>query len=423
MFAREENKQQDHILAEMQAIPNYVGELRQKMGLYMGWIPNQYADAVANDNAFILLKNDDEITRCNHLFSCSAAGDSYRVETGYQQVDYILMELLTEICDFLHARKSLIENGTLFGLGVQRKYYKNIDLEFFPNLKWRVIEKIREVDIRRLRLEREEGNVRNLYWTIWQPEVDQYIKILDRNFYPDAPSGDCYQDYIWYYHELEETNPYFRGFSGVLYKLAYIKSKTLEYWAALGEAWGEPLIQATIDVYKGVIDADLGNDSFVQLSRKTEKWVEMLKRAKQTRCLVVDKDDDIHLHQPGSTGTNILQDLVMLIDKKINMLFLGAELTTAAGKGEGSYALGNVHREKTQAIIDYARDREQETLKKEIIWDLLFQNRENFALLGYTHRHLEHAVKFILEDKDEFFRKKMLAEKINTTRGDEEKVL
>jgi len=53
--------------------------------------------------------------------------------------------------------------------------------------------------------------------------------------------------------------------------------------------------------------------------------------------------DKLEVHEAGSIGNNILQQLLEYVDSKIQLLILGAELTTIA-PSVGSYALGQIHR-------------------------------------------------------------------------------
>lgn len=397
-----------HELAKIQAISPYVGQLRAKIGLYLGWIPNEFADVVSEDGAYNLLKNDFEINRCSHNHSCAAAGDTIKVDSGFAQVDYILEALLDKIPDFFHARKALIENGTLFGLGIQRKYYDTVELPYFSQ-NWTIISKIREVDVRRTRLERNEGGDKQIYWTIWNPDVDQYVKLFDRSDYPDALPGDGVQDYTWYFHELDEQSPYFRGLGVVLYKAAYIKSKVLEYWSQISENWSQPLVEASIDLMKGTMTANLGGN-IATIRQRVDDWIEAIKNMRQTHQIIVDKTDNIKIHEAASIGNNILKELVEYLDKKINLVYLGAELTTAAGKGEGSYALGEIHESQTKLIVKYSRNRLQETLQREILADLIYRNRHNFAQLGYAYKRIKYAKLFITDKVEELREQAIKAE-------------
>lgn len=407
--------------ARIQIIPPYVGELRSKTGYYLGWIPNEYADQVSADNAYDLLKNDLAIAHALHLHACMAAGERWRFHAEDKRIVTILEKCIDRISDFMHARKSLIEGGMLFGLGIQRKYYETFEIREIPNLKWIGISRIEEVDRRRLRLERGEYDNTSLEWTIWDPRYDQYIKIQDRADNPLAPAGSGIQDYIWYFHEKEELNPYYRGLGQILYIIVFIKSKVLQYWADNCESWSKPWLVMAIDIAKGAINAAIGGD-IKTASARVQEMLEVFEKARARHAIVVDKEDKIDFFEHGSTGTNILREFMNYADEKIQLLLLGAELTTGTGSGVGSYALGNVHRQQTETLILYSRNRLQEVLERDLIYDLLYRNRLNFYRLGMMSPE-PGDVKLELYVKMEEKKEEALEKQLKGYRGDMEKII
>ena len=377
-----------HKLARIQSTTNYVTELRQKIGLYMGWIPNENADQAAADSAYTILKQDTEITRCLHLHSSMCAGEKIRVTCDEPKLKTIIEKLLARIFDFMHVRKSLIENGMLFGLGIQRKYYKKTHIRGTPEFpeiseyEWTCISEINEVDTRRARIERCSEFREVVYWTLYSPEIDQYIKILDRNEYPEQPDGDAVQDYIWYFHEEEETNPYFRGIGAVLYPIAYSKALVLQYSREICESWARPWLVATIDLLKGTISSIINSDDIKTASERIQSWLDLMEKARARHGIVMDKNDKLEVMEHGSTGNNICDQFLKYADDKIALAILGAELTTGTGGGAGSYALGNVHRQQTETLIMYSRARLEEILLRDVVFDLLYRNRWNLYSLG-----------------------------------------
>lgn len=367
--------------AKYQIIPPYIGELRTKIGYYIGWVPNEYADQVAADNAYDLLKNDSAIAHALHLHSCMAGGEKWRVKCEDQQLQFIIQRLLKRIIDFAHARKSLIENGVLFGLGIQRKYYETFEMREFPGIEWIGIREIQEVDRRRVRLEKEDDSKTDLYWTIWCPKIDQYIIIEDRHENPMIAEGAALQDYVWYFHEREELHPYFRGMGQVLYPLAYIKKNALQYWGDLCESWSKPWLIMLVDIAKGAISASLGGD-ITTANERVKQLLETVEKARARHAMVLDKADELNIQEHGSTGQNIIRELMQYCDDRIQLMILGAELTTGTGTGVGSFALGNVHRQQTETLIMYSRSRLQEVLLRDVVYDLLYRNRMNLYRLG-----------------------------------------
>lgn len=358
-------------LAKIQLIPNYVAELRTQTGYYLQWIPNEYADQVSADNFYEVLRKDVEIARCLHLLSLMTAGETTTVECDDERLAELSTFILRQIKDFIHARKSLVEKAVLFGCGIQRKYYRRV---FYQDRYWQMPYRLAEVDRRRLRIERDEEDKTVLYWTIWCPKIDQYIMLEDRSINANAPDGCGVQDYVWYMHMAEEMSPYFEGFGETLYTLAYIKSKVVQYWADLCESWSKPFLVAQVDLMKATIDATLGTTGFPTAESRVNALIETFEKCRGRHIAVVDAGDKLQWFEHGSTGANIIRELLEYCDKKIQLLILGAELSTTAG-GVGSYALGAVHKAQTDTVVIYNRLRLAEVLVDDLLYDFYYRNQ------------------------------------------------
>lgn len=366
-------------LARIQFISNYIGDLRAQTGYYIGYIPNAYADQPSADNFYDVISKDATIKRCSHLLSLMAAGERIRIKHKNPMIVTLVKNMLRGIHDFLHARKSLIEKGTVFGLGIQQKYFRVAEWDDFPYLKWYTPFRLCEVDRRRLRIERDKDDRNKQYWTIYSPRYDQYQVIDDRNNNPNASLA--VQDYMWYVHEYEEMSPYFQGFGDILYSLAYIKSNAWQYWADLCESWSKPFLLGKIDVLKATYDAVAGA-GLDSVDTRKEKLITEMQKWRARHCAIVDKNDELTWNEHGSAGSNIIQQLIEECNKQIQLLFFGTELSTGSGDGRGSYALGAVHKEASDTIITYNRTRLAETIQLDLVHDFLWRNRANLKAIG-----------------------------------------
>jgi len=384
-------------LARIQITSNYVSTLRSETGYYIGYIPNEFADQMGADGYSEIIRKDLEIKRCINLLSLMAAGESVKIETKNPKYKELAEFALSNVEDFLHARKSLIEKGVLFGLGIQRKYYEK---EKYHGLQWEVCTKMQEVDRRRMRIERDDEDKNKLYWTIWCPIRDAYIILEDRADNPKAAPGCAVQDYSWYIHEHEETSPYFEGLGDALYNWAYIKSKVVQYWADLSESWAKPFLTIMVDAATAAFNAALGSGS-VTSTQRVRDLLDTFEKARARHMAVIDKSDQIEFHEHGSAGNNIIRELLEYCDKAFNLLILGAELTTST-PSIGSYALGTVHKQSTDTIINYNRMRLcGGSIKKDLIYDFFYRNIPQVRALGLTiPRRNEISVKIEVETEE-----------------------
>lgn len=366
--------------ARMQFVSNYIGDLRSQIGLYIGYIPNEYADQPSADNFYTTIEMDKEIARCSHLLSLMAAGERIKIKHDNKILTRLVSNAFREINDFLHARKSLIEKSVVFGLGIQKKHYETVEWEDFPGMRWQVCTEMKEVDRRRLRIERDTNARNKQYWTIWQPQFDAYQVIEDRAENPNAPLA--LQDYAFLYHTTEELYPYFRGFGDVLYDLAAIKTNCMTYWGNLAESWSQPFLTIFANLMKGSFNASSGTGFPTENERKNAILEESKKWRARHVAIFGDSSEKLEWNEHGNSGSNIIRELVEYCDKKIQLIFCGTELSTGAGGGQGSYALGAVHKQEFDTIIQYNRSRLCEVLAVDIAYDFLLRNRWNLYELG-----------------------------------------
>ena len=365
--------------ANIQYVPAYVSEVRQRTGYYLGYIPNEYADQTTKDNFYEVIRKDPEIRRCNNLFSIKVAGERVVVKTPKDpRLALIIGGILNRIKNFHHVRKSIIEKGIVFGLSFQKKNYVRGVLDSYPGLVWELVDEVKEVDRRRLRIEREKGDKTKTYWTIWHPQYDAYVKIMDRRVDPQAYIA--LQDYICFYDEQEELFPYFEGLGECLYLMAYIKVKVLQYWTDLCESWAKPFLVVATDLMKGAFNANLGQ-GFVSKSKRVADLLDTFEKTRSRHIAVIDKSDELQYHEKGSVGANMLRELITYCDSKIQLLFFGTELSTEAGSF-GSYKLGAIHHEETNKLAVYQRTRLEDVLVRDIVLETLYRNRYNLITLG-----------------------------------------
>lgn len=366
--------------ARIQHISPYVQELRQKTGYYIGWVPEQYADNVSEDNAYTMLIEDEVVNHASHMHALMAAGDTCQVVCLNPLLRKILNAFLLEMEDFLHARKALIQKGMLMGLGIQRKFYDYRELPGLPG-KWKVVNRVQEVDRRRFRIE-VDLETKHSYWSLWSKKYDQYIILENRQDNPNAEDGGALQDFLWYFHEEEENFPYHKGLASVVFPWVYAKRRVVQYWADLCESWAKPFFMAFIDSMKALTTGSLG-EGYRTHADQVNKILDVFESARARHAAVFDKDTKIDVHESGSVGSNILREFVEIADKKIEKQFLGADLTTSvSSKGGASYALGAIHSNKTEMAVSYSRNRSIATWKKQFLLELCWYNRLHLYTLG-----------------------------------------
>lgn len=365
--------------ARMQHISKYVTDLRHITGYYSGWVSETNNDL---EQYCQILQNDAAIKHAMHLLALMSAGDTWAIEGPSVVFNMVAKKAFNSIERFAHVRKSLVEKSVLFGLAVQKKVWGKKVFREYGNLSWDVPIRLKEVDRRRMRIEREYSTKdRNkVYMTVWSPKYDQYVILEDKRYIPDAEFA--LQDYLWMWHEFEELSPMYRGLGECLYTLAYIKQHALQYWADLAEHFGTPFIVASIDAAKAAYNMAVNSGGGAQnFQAIVDRWLDILENMKSRHVAVKPDHDALDIHEAGTMGNNILKELIDYVDDKIQLLILGSELVTQTSD-VGSYATAKIHQGATTCLVVYSRNNVNELLSRDLLYDFYLRNRMNFCSLG-----------------------------------------
>lgn len=355
----------------------YVQDLKYAIGYYTSWVPRRYSDIVSEDEGFEILKNDEKIRETLNLLSLFSAGEKHEITCFSPVLTDLAQKALSNIERYQHAKKSAIFNSTLFGLSLQKVTWERKRIRGYPGT-WEMPRKVQEIDKRVLRLERDTEK-RKSYWTIWMEEYDAYIVMANRCLYPNY-QGPKIQDYLWMWYEQEQTEPYYRGLSQILFRFAYTKNLILQYWHDLAETWSKPWLHMETDGQKGGHGVSLsqGYDSW---AGRVEEIVSELIKHKARHVFVTDKDSDtLNIHEQGSIGTNILLQYLMYADERIQKNILGEELQDKGGGG--SFNLATLKREAMDALVIDSRSALQETHTDQLLGEFWYRNRQNLMMMG-----------------------------------------
>ncbi len=111
------------------------------------------------------------------------------------------------------------------------------------------------------------------------------------------------------------------------------------------------------------------------------KWLDVLNNARARHSLVIDKDDDIEIVNGSAEGWQMFQDAREALRTMVKTAVLSANLTTSADKG-GSYALGEIQENSTEALVQFDREVMEETITDSVIACTWWRNWPNMVELG-----------------------------------------
>jgi len=378
-------------LARIQHIPSYVQALRQQIGLYLGYIiPPSFAQ-----EAYEALQQDPTVQHSLNYLSLLAAGRDWYLETQGKEYDgtaRCIEDGLKMLFDFTHARKSMA-SGILFGLSLLKKEWVQEECVLGGiKGKWWICKELKEVDPRRIRIEREIENRNNCYWTIWSPKYDRFVVIGDKNKsrenkyrkklkerMGEEKEEDCeynVQDYIWFFSDFsEEMAGYGLGLGHILWSICYIKSKVLQYRAELAETWARPWLIGKLDLAQGVLTDMTMGTGYSSITDRISTVLDTLDKMRGRHVLVMGNEDNLEVKEAGAGSDNMMNSFLEYLDRQITTLILGSTLSTMPNQGTGSFSQAKVHETSTDAVVAYHRERIEEVLTRDLIQDFVQRNR------------------------------------------------
>lgn len=370
-------------MAKMQYPSLYVGELRQMTGYYLGWVPNEYADNIGEDNMYAVVENDDAVKHADDQLSLMVAGQRVKIKIPSSPTLQKLCNIaISEIRYFHCTRKSLMQKSTLYGLGLQQKYYREQNIDGFKG-KWQICYRTQEVDRRRLRIERKKPGktgFKDAYWTLYKPEHDAYIILRDRGDGEKYELGSAVQDYIWMTAEQEELYPYWKGIADIIYDLCWMKHKVYQYWADYCERWGHGgMIHAALDLQKGLFSGALTGVANQQA--RADYIMDHVDNMVSNNCFVTDIRDQVKILQSGSSGVNVCKELIENINNRIHLIFLAAATSTSTAD-RGGYSSARIHLSQTETKVGYHRKTLEEVILTDLVFDFIYRNRINLYKMG-----------------------------------------
>lgn len=371
-----------YIPARMQHPSKYVGELRQIIGYYVGWVANEYASNTDEDNMYAVIDNDDAVKGSLDQLALMAAGINFYIKCPSQPLlEKILNLAIGEMRKFNITRKSLVSKSFIYGLALHQKYYDRIKFDGIPG-EWLTCIRTQNVDRRRLRIEREisgpEGFNKS-YWTIYQPEYDAYIILRDRGDGENYALGSCVQDYIWFSQDEEELYPYFKGAADILFPLCYAKMHGYQYWSEFCEFWSNPQVYGRMDLKQGIFSGVI--DGVANQNQRGRNIYQEFRKMRKNNIFVAAGNDEIKLLQSGSVGVNVDRELVEYVDARINLYIMGSSLTTSTSEKSG-YSADRIHLSQSELKGKDLRKSLSEVLLDDLIFDFIYKNRVNLFALG-----------------------------------------
>jgi len=276
-------------------------------------------------------------------------------------------ELIRSIRHFTQARLNLARaffSGARFGRIHGRP--KTLTLGDGIPRTWWVPTRIEDLDKRNFRIVPEnDGKTIHAHWERWD--------VARGDFYPET-THDAVQTIRHVYEDDQSTLGHGSALREAIGWWWYAKEHVFQESLQAVERFAQGILHAKVS---GVRDAETGlpNTELIQA------WQEVLEDLRARHVLVSDKDDDVEVISGSAEGYQLLADVRAELKATIVTLILGANLPTTANEG-GSYALGGIQENTTEALVQFDRETLQETLTDDLIGCLWFHNHANLVELG-----------------------------------------
>lgn len=282
---------------------------------------------------------------------------------------HVASELIRAIKHFTQARMNLARaffSGARFGRihGVP----KTLALGDGRSRVWWVPTRIEDFDKRMFRIvpdRSDDGTEIRAHWERWN--------IATQKFEPES-LDDAIQTIRHIYEDDQASLGYGSALREAVGWWWYAKEHVFLETLQAVERFAQGILHAQVD---GARDAATGkpNDEVITA------WRDVLEDLRARHVLVSDKADEISVITGNAEGWQLLEGVRAELKTTLTTLILGANLPTTATQG-GSYALGGIQENTTEALIQFDRETLQETLTDDLIGCLWYKNHANLVELG-----------------------------------------
>ncbi len=235
---------------------------------------------------------------------------------------------------------------------------------------WWLPVRLEDIDKRRMRIvpthDRKDGTQKlGAKWQVWDVANAEWRDLL---------GADAMHMVRHVYQDDEGSLGYGRALREALGWTWYTKTHVMQESVQAVERFAQGIVHAKVE---GSRDADSGKPN----TEVVREWTRLLENLRSRHVLVSDKADEIEVISPSGEGHQILTTMRAELRSAVFTLVLGANLTTAASEG-GSYALGEIQENSTEALVQFDRETLEESLTDDLIGCCWWRNHANLVDLG-----------------------------------------
>lgn len=140
---------------------------------------------------------------------------------------------------------------------------------------------------------------------------------------------------------------------------------------------------------RGMLIAKINNSREASTGKPNQTLIdtvlEQLDKHRGRHSFGIDKEDEIQLIDGPGEGWQMATGMRDYLDQALRTLILGANLPTGGGTEGGSYSLGQVQENSTEALIQYDREILSETVSNDLVGLLRRLNQPQLMEMGIGH--------------------------------------
>lgn len=216
-------------------------------------------------------------------------------------------------------------------------------------------------------------------------DMDQRRFVFDRDWQPrlltwaDSREGIALpaRKFIVHRFGAQGNNPYGLGLGSKLFWPVLFKREGISFWLYFLEKFAGPTI--------------VGKTPYSNIPEEQQKLVQNLMRAQTASVITVPIGTEISFLEAARGGTVSYQEFVAYWDRQISIGVCGETLTTQVDSKGGNRALGEVHQDMLDALVDSDDDLLADTLRETFLRWLVEFNMPGAAVPSVRRPRPENA--------------------------------
>ncbi|WP_323790118.1 DUF935 domain-containing protein [Thalassovita sp.] len=193
----------------------------------------------------------------------------------------------------------------------------------------------------------------------WKPRLLTWSEMFEGMVLPD-------RKFIVHRFGVKGNNPYGLGLGSRLFWPVLFKREGVSFWLHFLEKFAGPTV--------------VGKTPYGTMSDEQNKLLHTLVSARTASAITVPIGTDIEFLEASRSGSVSYEQFLAYWDRQISIGTTGETLTTQVGESGGNRALGEVHQEMLDLLVDSDGDLLSETLRDQLIRWIVEYNMPGAAL-------------------------------------------